>query len=77
MERSNYGFHMWFLLLNPQEDWSEGHQLASSMNFRFPTCVATPLATLVPNASPDAINLIYDMLKWDPKKRPTSGQVSL
>ena len=68
---------MWFLLLNPQDDWSEGHQLASSMNFRFPTCVATPLATLVPNASPDAINLIYDMLKWDPKKRPTSGQVSL
>jgi len=57
-----------------KEEWSEGHQLASGMNFRFPTCVATPLATLVPNASPDAITLIYDMLKWDPKKRPTSGQ---
>jgi len=57
-----------------KEEWSEGHQLASGMNFRFPTCVATPLSTLVPNASPDAIALIYDMLKWDPKKRPTSGQ---
>lgn len=57
-----------------KEEWSEGHQLASGMNFRFPTCVATPLSTLVPNASQNAISLIYDMLKWDPKKRPTSGQ---
>ncbi|KAF3836052.1 hypothetical protein F7725_028610 [Dissostichus mawsoni] len=48
-------------------DWSEGYQLASAMNFRFPN-------TLIPNASNEAIILMRDLLQWDPKKRPTAVQ---
>ncbi|XP_061877208.1 serine/threonine-protein kinase MAK isoform X2 [Entelurus aequoreus] len=55
-------------------DWSEGHHLASAMNFRFPQCVPTPLKTLIPNASSEAITLMKDLLQWDPKKRPTAVQ---
>lgn len=58
-----------------QTDWPEGHQLASAMNFCFPQCVPTPLKTLIPNASNEAITLMKDMLQWDPKKRPTAVQV--
>lgn len=46
------------------------------MNFRFPQCVPTPLKTLVPNASREAISLMKDLLQWDPKKRPTAVQVN-
>ena len=35
---------------------------------------ATPLSTLIPNASPEAIQLMSDMMKFDPKKRPTCSQ---
>lgn len=45
------------------------------MNFRFPQCVPTPLKTLIPNASNEAITLMKDLLQWDPKKRPTAVQV--
>ncbi|XP_061777902.1 serine/threonine-protein kinase MAK isoform X2 [Nerophis ophidion] len=55
-------------------DWSEGYHLASAMNFRFPQCVPTPLKTLIPNASSEAIALMKDLLQWDPKKRPTAVQ---
>ncbi|XP_063063268.1 serine/threonine-protein kinase MAK isoform X3 [Engraulis encrasicolus] len=57
-----------------KSDWPEGYQLASAMNFRFPQCVPTPLKTLIPNASNEAIALMKDMLMWDPKKRPTAAQ---
>lgn len=46
------------------------------MNFRFPQCVPTPLKTLIPNASNEAITLMRDLLQWDPKKRPTAVQVA-
>ncbi|XP_008428006.1 serine/threonine-protein kinase ICK isoform X1 [Poecilia reticulata] len=55
-------------------DWPEGYQLASAMNFRWPQCVPSNLKTLIPNASPDAIRLMTDLLQWDPKKRPASAQ---
>ncbi|XP_074064156.1 serine/threonine-protein kinase MAK isoform X4 [Macrotis lagotis] len=57
-----------------KSDWPEGYQLASSMNFRFPQCVPINLKTLIPNASSEAIQLMNDMLNWDPKKRPTASQ---
>lgn len=58
-----------------QSDWPEGYHLASSMNFRFPQCVPINLKTLIPNASNEAIQLMTEMLNWDPKKRPTASQV--
>lgn len=73
---------IFFLLPHPsvyvsfkQSDWPEGYQLASSMNFRFPQCVPINLKTLIPNASNEAIQLMTEMLNWDPKKRPTASQV--
>ncbi|MEE6476631.1 hypothetical protein FKM82_011150 [Ascaphus truei] len=55
-------------------DWPEGYQLASAMSFRWPQCVPNNLKTLVPNASGDGIQIMRDMLQWDPKKRPTAVQ---
>ncbi|KAM5266172.1 serine/threonine-protein kinase MAK isoform 1-T2 [Hipposideros larvatus] len=57
-----------------KSDWPEGYQLASLMNFRFPQCVPINLKTLIPNASNEAIQLMTEMLNWDPKKRPTASQ---
>ncbi|KAF3842168.1 hypothetical protein F7725_024119 [Dissostichus mawsoni] len=59
----------------PENDWPEGFHLASAMNFRWPQCVPSNLKTLIPNASPEAIHLMTDLLQWDPKKRPASAQV--
>lgn len=58
-----------------QTDWPEGYQLSSAMNFRWPQCVPNNLKTLIPNASSEAIQLLRDLLQWDPKKRPTASQV--
>ncbi len=33
-----------------------------------------PLERLIPNASPDAIDLMTAMCQWDPAKRPTAVQ---
>ncbi|XP_045697584.1 serine/threonine-protein kinase MAK isoform X3 [Phyllostomus hastatus] len=57
-----------------KSDWPEGYQLASAMNFRFPQCVPINLKTLIPNASNEAIQLMIEMLNWNPKKRPTASQ---
>mmetsp|Transcript_16233 Transcript_16233/g.49118 ORF Transcript_16233/g.49118 Transcript_16233/m.49118 type:complete len:526 (+) Transcript_16233:167-1744(+) len=53
--------------------WQEGMRLAAQMNFRYPQFVPTPLAAIVPNASPEAISLLADLLKYDPLKRPTAS----
>uniref|UniRef100_A0A8B9F7Y8 Protein kinase domain-containing protein n=1 Tax=Amazona collaria TaxID=241587 RepID=A0A8B9F7Y8_9PSIT len=58
-----------------KNDWLEGYQLSASMNFRWPQCVPNNLKTLIPNASSEAVQLMRDMLQWDPKKRPTASQV--
>ncbi|XP_057178849.1 serine/threonine-protein kinase MAK isoform X2 [Triplophysa rosa] len=55
-----------------KSDWPEGYQLAAAMNFRFPQCVPTPLKTLIPNATNEALDLMRDLLQWDPKKRPST-----
>ncbi|XP_048796615.1 serine/threonine-protein kinase MAK isoform X1 [Lagopus muta] len=57
-----------------KSDWPEGYHLSSAMNFRFPQCVPISLKTLIPNASSEAIQLMSDMLNWNPKKRPTASQ---
>ncbi|TYZ61161.1 hypothetical protein PybrP1_012377 [[Pythium] brassicae (nom. inval.)] len=54
--------------------WPEGMKLAAQMNYRFPQFVPTQLAQLIPHASPEAIQLMADLLKYDPNQRPTSSQ---
>ncbi|XP_041356971.1 serine/threonine-protein kinase ICK-like [Gigantopelta aegis] len=57
-----------------KEEWEEGHRLASMMNFRWPQCVPTNLKTLIPNASHEGLQVMRDMLMWNPQKRPGAGQ---
>ncbi|OCT80531.1 serine/threonine-protein kinase ICK [Xenopus laevis] len=57
-----------------KSDWVDGFQLASVMNFRWPQCVPSNLKTLMPNASAEGIQVMRDMLQWDPKKRPNASQ---
>mmetsp|Transcript_31217 Transcript_31217/g.101806 ORF Transcript_31217/g.101806 Transcript_31217/m.101806 type:complete len:518 (-) Transcript_31217:28-1581(-) len=57
-----------------KETWPEGLKLAQSMNFRFPQFAPTPLQSLIPNASPEAIELIAALCHWDPNRRPTAVQ---
>lgn len=54
-------------------DWPEGHKLASNMGFSFPKFVATSLSTLIPNAPESAIELMEQMMQYDPNKRPTAA----
>ena len=55
--------------------WPEGIKLAAAMNFRFPQFVATPLSQLMPNASPEALQVLEACLAWDPQQRPSCAQV--
>ena len=54
--------------------WPEGIKLAAQMQFRFPQFAPTPLSQIVTNASPEAIQLLQDLLLYDPQQRPTSSQ---
>nr|CDS18166.1 serine:threonine protein kinase MAK [Echinococcus granulosus] len=55
-----------------QQDWPEGYRLASAMNFRFPKCPPTRLSNIIFNASTAALQLIGELISWNPKKRPTA-----
>uniref|UniRef100_A0A182XPU4 non-specific serine/threonine protein kinase n=1 Tax=Anopheles quadriannulatus TaxID=34691 RepID=A0A182XPU4_ANOQN len=57
-----------------KSDWPDGHKLAATIQFRFPECPKIPLATLVTRASSSGIQLLEDLLLWEPEKRPTAQQ---
>jgi protein kinase len=44
------------------------------MNFRFPQFAPTSIASLIPHASPEAVDMIDALIGWDPNKRPTAVQ---
>jgi len=52
--------------------WPDGLKLASAKSFRFPQIEAPPLAHFIPDAPVEALQLISDMLRFDPSKRPTA-----
>jgi serine/threonine protein kinase len=58
-----------------KESWPDGYKLASKIGFNFPTFNPVSLSSMIPNASPEAINLLSEMLRFDPQKRITSQQV--
>ncbi|TDH70971.1 hypothetical protein CCR75_004236 [Bremia lactucae] len=63
------------VLGNPTHSaWSEGLQLAAQRNYLFPQFIPTSLAHVIPHASKEALQLMTDLLKYDPKQRPTSSQ---
>eukprot|EP01033_Poteriospumella_lacustris_P005168 gene5167-3687_t len=53
--------------------WPEGVKLAAQMQFRFPQFAPTPLSQLVTNGSPEAIQLLTDLMLYDPQQRPTAS----
>lgn len=55
-------------------DWPEGHKLAAKLGYTFPTLVPTPLTELMPDAPPEAINLLNKILVFDPNERLTAQQ---
>ncbi|CAH1185660.1 unnamed protein product [Phyllotreta striolata] len=57
----------------PDEDkWPESYQLAGALGFKFPYFAKTPLTDVVPQAGQNGINLIEELLEWNPVHRPTA-----
>jgi MAK-like kinase len=54
--------------------WAEGLQLAKKIGVNFPATLSnsTSLSQVIPDASSEALELIGEMLKWDPNKRATA-----
>eukprot|EP00826_Nyctotherus_ovalis_P055614 TRINITY_DN739_c0_g8_i1.p1 TRINITY_DN739_c0_g8~~TRINITY_DN739_c0_g8_i1.p1 ORF type:complete len:435 (-),score=100.54 TRINITY_DN739_c0_g8_i1:57-1361(-) len=57
-----------------EKTWGEGLRLGSKIGYVFPSFKPTPLASLIPNASKEAIDLITHMLILDPQKRITAAK---
>jgi len=55
-------------------NWAEGLQLAKKLDVKFPATLSncTTLSQMIPEASKEAIDLMHEMLKWDPNKRATA-----
>lgn len=63
------------LLINPDNHDNHDDRLAAQMSFKFPQFVPSALSKVIPNASPEGLSLIQDLLKYDPQQRPTASQV--
>ena len=59
-------------LLGTPNEWVDGMRMAISINYRFPNTFGVPLAQVIPNASPEAVELVSMMLTWDPRLRPNA-----
>ncbi|XP_049818488.1 serine/threonine-protein kinase dyf-5 isoform X2 [Aethina tumida] len=55
-----------------KRQWPECYQLAGAVGFKFPYFVKTPISDVVPQAGPSAVDLLLNLLNWNPTKRPTA-----
>ena len=55
--------------------WIEGVNQANLIGMKYPQCPGTDLASIVTGASPEAIDLMKQMLKWDPNCRATAASL--
>jgi len=55
------------------QDWQDSQKLISKLGIRLSFTPAVSLATLMPNASSEAIELMYSFLNFDPSKRPSAA----
>lgn len=55
-----------------QKKWPECYQLAGAVGFKFPYFAKTPLSDVVPQACYTSVNLMDDLLEWNPAHRPTA-----
>lgn len=60
-------------ILGTPTSWTEGLILAKKIDFKFPNIAPVNLAQLVPSASNEAIDLLTQMLQWDPANRPSAA----
>ncbi|CAD8202501.1 unnamed protein product [Paramecium pentaurelia] len=58
-----------------QTEWPEGCRLVSQMGLALAQFQPLQLQQLIPNASTEAINLLTQMIRWDPNKRITATQM--
>ena len=57
------------------ESWPEGQQLLGQLGFKLQeTAQPQPWRQVIPNASPEALELVSALCSWDPAKRPTAAQ---
>ena len=54
--------------------WADGIRLATKLGFKFPNTAQLELYQVIPNASTAALELIADMLRFDPARRPTAAE---
>ena len=59
------------------EIWLDGIQQANLMGIKFPNNSGTDLSNIIPDASPKSIDLMKQMLQWDPNRRPTASNLLL
>jgi serine/threonine protein kinase len=52
--------------------WAEGLQMVKKLDFKFPLSYNNSLKQVVQDASDPAIDIIGQMLKWDPNQRTTA-----
>lgn len=57
-----------------QSNWPEGYRLSAAIHFQFPDCQKVPLPSIVTKATTYGLQLLEDMLQWDPERRPTAQQ---
>ena len=62
------------ILGSPASSWNEASKLMSRLNMKLPQSSPVPLSTLIPNASPEAIDLLSELLRYDPSKRLSAAQ---
>lgn len=58
-----------------QTSWPEGMKLAAQLGFKWPAFTATKLETLIPSAGPEAIQVMNQMMEWDPNRRLSTAKI--
>jgi len=61
-------------VLGAPRQWPQGMRLAQRAGLSFPSMEALGLASLVPTATPDALEFMQALLHFDPALRPTADQ---
>jgi len=57
------------------ETWPEGVKQAAQKGINFPSFTEINLKTVIPNCPSDALDFIYQCLKWDPTKRISTSKM--
>ena len=69
-------FKICFILGSPNyENWSDGVQQANILGIKLPNNSGVNLENVIKNASNKSIDLMKQMLQWDPNKRPNANSL--